>query len=51
MLLTLPCIADVNLSSLNIDRKMTLLKNNKATGPDGLSPKLLKVANTAVFGP
>ena len=51
MLHTLPCIADVNLSSLNIDRKMTLLKNNKATGPDGLSPKLLKVANTAVFGP
>ena len=44
-----PCISDVNLSSLNIDR--TLLKNNKATGPDGLSPKLLKVANTAVFGP
>ena len=46
-----PCISDVNLSSLDIDRKITLLKNNKATGPDGLSPKLLKVANTAVFGP
>ena len=46
-----PCISDINLSSLDIDRKITLLKNNKATGPDGLSLKLLKVANTAVFGP
>ena len=26
------------------------MKNNKATGPDGLSPKLLKLANTAVVG-
>ena len=46
-----PCISDINLYSLDIDRKITLLKNNKATGPDGLSLKLLKVANTAVFGP
>ena len=40
-----------NLSSLDIDRKITLLKNNKATGPDGISPKLLKLAGTAVFLP
>jgi len=26
------------------------LKNNKATGPDGLSPKLLKLAGIAVAG-
>ena len=46
-----PCISDINLSSLDINRKITLLKNNKATGPDGLSTKLLKLANTAVVGP
>ena len=46
-----PCISDINLSSLDIDRKITLLKNSKATGSDGLSLKSLKVANTAVFGP
>ena len=31
--------------------KKTLLKNNKATGPDGTSPKLLKLAGTTVVGP
>ena len=46
-----PCISDIYLSSLDIDRKITLLKNNKATGPDGISPKLLKLAGTAVVGP
>ena len=43
-----PCITDVSLSSLDIDRKITKMKNNKATGPDGISPKLLKLAGTAV---
>ena len=47
----LPCISDINLSSLDIDSKITLLKNNKATGLDGISPKLLKLAGTAVVGP
>ena len=46
-----PCISDINLSSLDIVRKITLLKNYKATGPDGISPKLLKLAGTAVVGP
>ena len=47
----LPSISDINLSSLDTDRKITLLKNNKATGPDGISPKLLKLAGNAVVGP
>ena len=46
-----PCISDINLWSLDIDRKITLLKNNKATGTDGISPRLLKLAGTAVVGP
>ena len=46
-----PCITDVSLSSLDIDRKMTKMKNNKATGPYGISPKLLKLAGTAVVAP
>ena len=54
-LLTSPCsiapyLYHVYPSSLDIYRKITLMKNNKATGPDGLSPKLLKLANTAVVG-
>ncbi|KAK2548530.1 hypothetical protein P5673_031317 [Acropora cervicornis] len=36
--------------NLDTDRKITLLKNNKATGPDDISPKLLKLAVTAVVG-
>lgn len=43
-----PYMSDINLSSLDINRKITLLKNNKATGPDGISPKLLKFVGTAV---
>ena len=56
-LLTSPCsipvpsISDISLSSLDIDRNITLLRNNKATGSDGISPKLLKLAGTAVVGP
>ena len=47
-----PCISDISLSSLDIDRNITLLKKyNKATGPDGISPKLLKLPGTAVVGP
>ena len=46
-----PCISDISLSSLHIDRNITLLKNSKATRPDGISPKLLKLAGTAVVGP
>ena len=45
-----PCISDIKLSSFDIDRKITLLKNNKATAPDGISPKLLKLAGTACVG-
>ena len=45
-----PCISDINLSRFDTDRKITILKNNKATGPDSLSPKLLKLAGTAVVG-
>ena len=41
-----PCISYISLFSLDIDRKITLLKNNKATGLDDISPKLLKLAGT-----
>ena len=37
-----PCISDTNLSSLDIDRKITLLKNNKATGPEGDITQILE---------
>ena len=43
------CISDINLSSLDFGRKITLLKNNKATGPDGISPTLLKLAGRLSF--
>ena len=34
-----PQIWDIRLSSKEIDKKINLLKMNKATGPDGISPK------------
>ena len=37
-----PCISDINLSSLDIDRKITLLKNNKATGPDAYITQIIE---------
>ena len=37
-----PCISDINLSSLDIDRKITLLKNNNATGPEGDITQILE---------
>ena len=55
--LTSPCsipvpgISYISLFSLDIDRKINLLKNNKSTGPDGISPKLLKLVGTAVVAP
>ena len=41
----------IRLSGVDIDGKIILLKNNKATGPDGISPKLLKLAGPAVVAP
>ena len=35
----------------NTDGKITLLKNNKATRPQNIYPKVLKPAVTAVVGP
>ena len=44
-------ISNISLSSSDIDRKITLLKNNKSTRSDGISPKLLELAGTAVVAP
>ena len=41
----------IRLSGVDIDGKIILLKNNKATGPDGISPKLLTLAGPAVVAP
>ena len=46
-----PCISDIRLSSDDIDRKITFLENNKATGPDGISPKSLKLTGSAAVTP
>ena len=43
-----PQIRDIRLSSKEIEKKTNLLKMNKATGPDGISPRLLKLAESAV---
>ena len=43
-----PSLSEVNLSEVGVLRQIKHLKSNKATGPDGISPKLLKLASHAV---
>ena len=41
---TVPCINNIALSPLAIERKLADLKINKATGPNDVSPKIVKEA-------
>ena len=41
-------ISDVSISENSISRKIKALKVNKAEGPDGITPKLLRLAEPAV---
>ena len=43
-----PSFSEVNISEDGVLRQIKHLKSNKATGPDGISPKLLKLAIHAV---
>ena len=43
-----PSLSEVNVSEAGVLRQIKHLKSNKATGPDGISPKLLKLASHAV---
>jgi len=43
-----PSLSQVNLSEVGVLRQIKHLKSNKATGPDCISPKLLKLASHAV---
>ena len=43
-----PSLSEVNLSEVSVLRQIKLLKPNKATGPDGISPKLLRLTTYAV---
>ena len=41
-------ISDVSISENSISRKIKALKVNKVEGPDGITPKLLRLAEPAV---
>ena len=43
-----PSLSEVYFSEVGVLRQIKHLKSNKATGPDGISPKLLKLASYAV---
>lgn len=43
-----PPLSEVKLSEDSVLQQIHHLKPNKATGPDGISPKLLKLANQAL---
>ena len=43
-----PPLSEVKLSEDSVLQQIKHLKPNKATGPDGISPKLLKLANQAL---
>ncbi|XP_068739261.1 uncharacterized protein [Montipora capricornis] len=46
-----PCVNNIALSPLAIERKLANLKKNKATGPDDISPKIVKEAGDALLTP
>ena len=46
-----PCVNKIALSPLAIERKLANLKTNKATGPDDISPKIVKEAGDALLTP
>ncbi|KAL9964377.1 hypothetical protein ACROYT_G028008 [Oculina patagonica] len=46
-----PRLSDIPLSCSIIEKKLSSLKPSKATGPDGISPKLLKLAGPSVAAP
>jgi len=46
-----PCLSDIPLSCSIIEKKLSLLKPSKTTGPDGISPRLLKLAGPSVAAP
>ena len=46
-----PVLLRVCLRESDIKRKIESLKSNKSTGPDGISPKLIKLAGPAISSP
>jgi len=48
---TIPSIYNIMLRPMDIVKKLNQLKPNKATGPDDISPKLLKLAGDSLVGP
>ena len=46
-----PCVNNIALSPLAIERKLANLKTNKVTGPDDISPKIVKEAGDALLTP
>ena len=46
-----PCVNNIALLPLAIERKLANLKTNKATGPDDISPKIVKEAGDALLTP
>ncbi|KAL9982533.1 hypothetical protein ACROYT_G004584 [Oculina patagonica] len=46
-----PCLSDIPLSCSIVEKKLSSLKPSKATGPDSISPRLLKFAGPSVAAP
>ena len=46
-----PCVNNIALLPLATERKLANLKTNKATGPDDISPKIVKEAGDALLTP
>ena len=46
-----PCVNNIALSPLDIKRKLANLKTNKATGPEDISPKIVKETGDALLSP
>ena len=46
-----PCIKDARVSYGEVANKLITLKTSEATGPDGISPRLLAAAGTSIAVP
>ena len=48
---TVQVVSDIYSTNDEIEKKVLALKSKKSTGPDGISPKLLKLAGSAIVLP
>jgi len=47
----IPTLSTIEIQASSVKRKISTLKGNKATGPDNIAPRLLKLAEETIALP